>query len=166
MNTFAVCTCVNVCVFVCQPIFHTVADTECWRYFCTFFPQDFLMLTFITWAALQFITPFFLSIIQKGGNLPKCESLPFIWLRFPPLSEILIRLFVLWQLQVRDSSGACVGERGVMWSLAGGFKEFGTSASHGWYCLNRPKSPLSFHAVLVTGCSNHRSGTHDSWRWW
>lgn len=56
--------------------------------------------------------------------------------------------------------------KGVMWSLAGGFKEFGTSASYGWYSLNRPKSPLSFHAALVTGCSNHRSGTHDSWRWW
>lgn len=154
MNTFAVCKCVIVRVCVCAPA-NLPHCRRCWalKIFLSLLSTRFSNVDVYHLSSPAIYRPLLLVDNPQGSEFAKMwiSPLHLASLSFPFRSSYL---------------AACGGERGWRGALRGGFKEFGTSASYGWYSLNRPKSPLSFRAVLVTGCSNHRSGTRDSWTWW
>lgn len=100
--------CVCACMFAREPICHTVADTEGRRlFFLASFPLDLFSNVDVYHLSMPAIHhPLFLSIIRKGVNLLKCESLSIIWFYSPArslcVSAFLFVSFCPVETQVRS----------------------------------------------------------------
>lgn len=149
--------CVHMCIYECVYERANLPHRRWyWRQktlFLAFFPLDLFSNVDVYHLSRPAIYhPPFLSIIRKGVNLLKCESLSFIWFYSPlPLSPSLSSYLSVCPVaaQVRDGRGAQSGCNRVMSSLAAGFGSvFGAEMAPSLVCeihLNRFQIPLIFH---------------------